>query len=212
MNKPENYRTILQFKIILNDSKPRIWRRIIVPSNYTFFALHCAIQSAMGWGDGHLHAFYIKNQKKSSPITIEFPNPEGEDLFRGETLDERKETIVNYFGKTIRQCVYCYDFGDNWNHTILFERELPKDLEGVYPKCAAGKNACPPEDCGGVWGYFDLQKVINDPRHAEHQEMLEWLSINNSSEFKPKEFSIEEVEFVSPEKILARWNKTLQSK
>jgi Plasmid pRiA4b ORF-3-like protein len=42
-------KNILQLKITLNDSTPKIWRRIQVPAEYTFFDLHVAIQDAVGW-------------------------------------------------------------------------------------------------------------------------------------------------------------------
>ena len=148
--KSTNSDNIFQFKITLNESVPKVWRRVLVPPDYTFFALHCAIQNAMGWGDGHLHAFYIEGQKRKAKdiITIEYPNPEGNDLYRGETRDERKEFIADYFGKVMKQCVYCYDFGDDWKHTILWERNLPRIPKTTYPQCLAGENACPQEDCG----------------------------------------------------------------
>lgn len=207
MKKPANPDKVFQLKIILNNSTLRVWRRLLIPADYTFFALHCAIQSAMGWTDSHLHAFYIGERKGRDRITIEFPNPEGDDLYRGETRDERKELIADYFGKTIKQCVYCYDFGDNWDHTILWERELPRDPKADYPQCLAGENACPPEDCGGIGGYEDLQKILKNPRHQEHADMLEWLGLNDPKEFDPYEFNPAEVEFVNPKKHLAEWSK-----
>ncbi|MBU1702579.1 MAG: plasmid pRiA4b ORF-3 family protein, partial [Candidatus Eisenbacteria bacterium] len=51
---------ILQFKIILQGIKPPIWRRIQIPSDYTFWDFHVAIQDAMGWQDSHLHHFHLK--------------------------------------------------------------------------------------------------------------------------------------------------------
>jgi hypothetical protein len=207
MKKPKNSGNVFQFKIILNDSAPSVWRRIIVPADYTFFALHCAIQNAMGWTDSHLHAFYIGERRGKNRITIEFPNPEN-DFYQGdEARDERKERIADYFGKKIKQCVYCYDFGDNWDHTVLFERELPRDQQAVYPQCVAGENACPPDDCGGVGGYEYLQEVIKNSNHEEHADMLEWLGLNDPQEFNPYEFNPAEIYFDNPKKRLAEWNK-----
>lgn len=199
--------TIFQFKITLNESIPKVWRRVLVPADYTFFDLHCAIQNAMGWTDSHLHAFYLGERRNNNRITIEYPNPEGNDLYRGETRDERHEKISDYFNKTIKQCVYCYDFGDNWDHTVLLERVLPKDSKIVYPLCLAGKNACPPDDCGGVWGYQNLQKILKNPNDSEHEGMLKWLGLDNSSEFNPYEFDLAEIEFEDPRARLKEWNK-----
>jgi hypothetical protein len=207
MRKPTSSGNVLQLKITLNDSAPRVWRRILVPSNYMFFALHCAIQNAMGWADSHLHAFYIGERKGKDRVIIEFPNPEGDDLYAGETRDERKECIGAYFGKTIKQCVYCYDFGDNRSHTVLFERELPQDPKVAYPQCTGGQNACPPDDCGGVGGYGELQKTLKDPGHNEHADMLAWMGLDDSKEFDPHEINTAEVEFENPKKRLAEWQQ-----
>lgn len=194
---------IFLFKITLNDSTPRVWRRIEVPATYTFFDLHCAIQDAMGWTDSHLHAFRLdtrsqskskRGDKQGTIITIEFPNPEGD----AECYDERTEHIADWFGKRMTQCVYEYDFGDGWGHTVLFEKKMSSEPGVEYPRCTAGKNACPPEDCGGVGGYDDLQKVIKTPSHEEHEDMLEWLCIEDAEEFDPKHFDPAEIEFQDP--------------
>lgn len=208
MKKSKNSGSVLQFKITLSDSAPRVWRRILVPADYTFFALHCAIQNAMGWTDSHLHAFYIGERRGRDRITIEFPNPENDGMYPpGETRDERTERLADYFGKTIKQCVYGYDFGDNWNHTVLFERELPREPKQVYPQCLAGENGCPPEDCGGVGGYDYLREILKNPRHQEHADRLEWLGLNDPKEFNPHEFNLREVEFENFKKRLKEWNK-----
>ncbi len=162
MKKSKFSPNVFKFKITLNDSSPKIWRRILVPADYTFFDLHCAIQNAMGWTDSHLHAFYIGDRYGRERITVGFPYPDGEDMRSpGEKiLDERKERLADYFGKTIKQCVYCYDFGDNWDHTVLFEGKPARDKSADYPQCVAGENACPPEDCGGLGGYENLREIL----------------------------------------------------
>lgn len=197
----------LQLKISLNDFKPLIWRKIIVPSDCSFFNLHVAIQDAMGWSDSHLHAFYISEQQGEKRITIEFPNPEANDFGGINALDERKERIADYFGKTIKQCVYCYDFGDNWDHTVLFEGTVPRKPGSVYPQCTAGKRACPPDDCGGVWGYQDLLEILKNPKHAEHKNMLDWLAIESPDEFDAESFEPREVVFRNSKKVLKAYEK-----
>lgn len=200
---------IFQFKITLNYSKPKIWRRILVPSEYTFFDLHCAIQNAMGWSDGHLHAFYIEGKKPKDRITIQSPSPDGDDGCFGETHDERVEYIVDYFGKLMKQCIYSYDFGDSWDHTVLLERVLPRMPKIIFPQCIAGEKACPPENCGGVGGYEDLIKIIKNPDHKEHIDMMEWLGINDPEEFNPNEFNLDDVCFEDPKERLIEWNKDM---
>jgi hypothetical protein len=199
---------LFQFKITLNESVPTVWRRILVPKDYSFFNLHIAIQDAMGWTDSHLHRFRIAQSGTAKPVCIEFPNPEDDDQFVGnDTRDERTELVTHHFGTVIKQCVYDYDFGDGWTHTVLFEKKLPAETGKTYPQCIAGKNACPPEDCGGVGGYDDLRKILKNPKHPEHQEMLEWLCIESADEFNTHEFDPAAVEFEDPKSKLQEWNK-----
>lgn len=198
---------IYQLKITLDHSCPRVWRRILIPSDSTFFDLHVAIQDAIGWMDSHLHAFYIAQKGTLRPILIEFPNPENNPLYGDKSLDERVEKIDDHLGVTVKQCKYCYDFGDSWDHTILLERELPRDPSLLYPQCVAGVNACPPEDCGGVWGYRNVQAILKNPRHAEHKDMLDWLLLNSASEFDPTSFDPCNIEFENTRLRLKEYEK-----
>ena len=85
--------------------------------------------------------------------------------------------------------VYEYDFGDSWQHSIQFERVVEPEPKVKYPRCAEGARACPPEDCGGVWGYADFLKAIADPKHPDHRDMKEWIG----GKFDPEKFSVEAV-------------------
>lgn len=196
---------IFQFKVTLNGSVPKIWRRIQVLAGYTFFDLHVAIQDAMGWTDSHLHGFRIAQKGSTHPIIIQYPNPEEDFGFGDKECDERKEYIVDYFDKITKQCVYEYDFGDGWNHTVLFEKELFSETQTTYPRCIAGKNACPPEDCGGLGGYEDLQNVLKNPKHPEYKDMIDWLCIENADEFDPRVFDPKEVDFSDPRSVLKEY-------
>ncbi|MEI8123639.1 MAG: plasmid pRiA4b ORF-3 family protein [bacterium] len=198
---------VFQFKVSLECSKPLIWRRILIPEDATFFDLHMAIQDSMGWLDYHLHCFYISQKRTTMPIIVRLPNPEFDDNGIGIILDERSEKIVNHFNRSIKQCKYEYDFGDGWSHTVLFENELPLDINVKYPQCLAGKNACPPEDSGGVWGYEDKLKILNNPKHPEYKEVLEWFCIDEPSEFDPAEFDLNEIEFRNTDEALKEYMK-----
>jgi hypothetical protein len=199
-----------QFKITLENVKPRVWRRIVVPQAYTFFELYSAIDDAMGWGGGHLHNFYVAQSGTARPIVIELPKPDNFMHWDRDNRDERTELIADYFGKRIKQCRYNYDFGDNWEHTVLFERELPADPTTKYPICTAGKNACPPDDCGGPWGYEDLKRVLAGRQSAQRTELVEWLGLDHPGDFDPTEFDPTAVEFTSPAERLVEWNEMLQ--
>lgn len=187
---------VFQFKIVLKNTKPPIWRRIQVPGDYTFWDLHVAIQDSMGWTDTHLHEFEIFNFRKRNMEHIGIPDdefPSGQ-----ETLPGWKVSIAQLFTSTNPKAEYSYDFGDGWEHTVLLEKSL-RQGEGVkYPRCIAGRRRCPPEDCGGPWGYEEFLKAISDPKHEEHASTLEWVG----GSYDPDDFDPGAVTFDDPNKRL----------
>ena len=188
----KKYNQVFQFKITLKGIKPPIWRRIQVPETYTFWDLHVAIQDAMGWDDYHLHEFELVNPLTGLKQSIGSPDEE----FDREVFPELKQKLVDSFSMENRSAVYTYDFGDNWEHKIQLEKILPREEGVTYPICIKGKRACPPEDCGGIWGYAELLEILGNPNHEEYEEMLEWLG----GEFDPEKFNVEEISFGDPEK------------
>lgn len=191
----ENYTNVYQFKITLMDIKPPIWRRIQVPENYTFWDLHVAIQDAMGWTDTHLHGFNLKHPSGVGEAMVGIPDDEYPD----DTMPGWKLKIKDWFPKEITSAIYEYDFGDGWEHKIEFEKMLLRENFVAYPVCVGGKRACPPEDCGGTYGYERLLETLADPKNEEHKDMLEWLGLERGDDLDPEEFSCEEVEFEDPE-------------
>jgi len=183
---------IFQFKITLKGIRPPIWRRIQVPETYTFWDLHVAIQDAMGWFDSHLHRFEILNHSTGMKEEIGIPDEEFE--WDTVTLPGWEQKIADYFSMNNTKSEYVYDFGDNWEHIVKLEKILPRQEGIAYPKCTDGKRACPPEDCGGLWGYEDLLKAITNPKHREHKEMLDWVG----GSFDAEHFDIKEVVFENP--------------
>ncbi len=209
MKKQKQTKKAYSFKITLNDSSPKIWRRILVSKDYSFFDLHIVIQDAMGWFDSHLHSFEFTPQNSNRRIIIQFPDPEN-DMFFEKPLDERREKIRDYFVNVAKQCIYNYDFGDNWDHTIVFEgeKEIPSNQE--LPFCKAGKNACPFEDSGGIWGYQELLEILKDPKHEQYDDMKEWVKmfgIENPKDYDPTYFEPQEVEFENPKERLKDWEE-----
>ena len=198
----KNINEVYQFKITLNNSKPTIWRRIVVPSNYSFWDLHIAIQDSMGWYDCHLHMFEIKNPATNKRVEIGIPDEEY-NAFDRIVLADHKEKISKYFNEDNRNARYEYDFGDSWIHTIKLEKILPATIGEKYPKCIDGKMACPPEDCGGIGGYYHLLSVLSDPDNEEYTEMIEWLG----GEFNPEIFDPQVVTFDDPKE---RWENNFE--
>jgi len=175
-------KTIYQIHLKLKGSKPNIWRRLLVPSDVPLSDLHKIIQTTMGWTNSHLHQF-IKDR------TFYEPTPPVDDLcdssgtdYTGLTLDELLKTKNDTM-------TYEYDFGDGWEHEIKLEAILPADEKGTLPKCTAGAMACPPEDCGGIWGFKEFKKIMKTPDHPEYEDYAEWYE----GEFDPKMFDMEEV-------------------
>jgi hypothetical protein len=194
----EKNNNILQLKIVLEDTKPKVWRRILVSVDYNFFDLHSAIQDVFGWSGGHLHQFWTKFPYSSRDAkTIGYPFPDAENL-----IDGRKIKITEYFKNVKDKMFYEYDFGDGWIHSIVLEKILEKTAKEEYPQCVGGENACPPDDCGGIGGYYDLLEILKKPKHKEHKDMLEWLCIESSDEFDPTHFDPKEVLFMNPKKML----------
>lgn len=182
---------VYQFKIVLLGIKPPIWRRIQVPETYTFWDLHNAIQDAMGWEDDHPHEFEILSPLTRSRVRIGTPD-EFSDFLGIEILLEDKEKISDWFSMENKRAIYTYDFGDNWRHKITLEKILPRDKNVRYPVCLAGKRACPPEECGGVWGYMELLEALREPKTERHKELLEWIG----DKFDPEYFDPKKVTFI----------------
>jgi Plasmid pRiA4b ORF-3-like protein len=185
---------VYQFRIELQEIKPPIWRRIQVPETYTFWDLHVAIQDSMGWTDSHLHEFVIKNPKTGRKIHIGIPDEDG----LSKVYEGWKKKVADFFSASNPKAEYTYDFGDNWQHIVTLEEVLPRQKGVEYPLCVDGERACPPEDCGGPYGYEDFLAIIMDPDHKEHDSMLEWAG----GEFHPEHFDCPEVAFDDPEERL----------
>jgi hypothetical protein len=187
----DEYQYVYQFKITLEESNPPIWRRIQVPESYTFKKLHAAIQDSMDWDDYHLHEFQVVKPSRGEIVSIGVPHPDyGFPIFDEPILDEAKQKIRNYFTAENPSAIYRYDFGDQWEHMVELEKILPRQ-EGPYPRCTGGKRACPPEDCGGVWGYMRLLETLKTPDHEEYEDMVEWVG----EDFDPEYFDVSEVFF-----------------
>jgi len=191
------YNRVYQFRIKLEDIEPSIWRVIQVPEAYTFWDLHVAIQDAMGWHDCHLHEFFLIKPLTKEKIRIGIPP---EEFLEDETIPGWKEMIADYFSMIYQTAVYTYDFGDNWQHTILLEKILPKEEKQVYPRCIDGKRACPPEDCGSIPGYEDILQILDNPEDEEYEETIQWLG----GQYDPEYFEPAEVQFDDPDERFKR--------
>jgi hypothetical protein len=179
--KSDQLAPIYQIKVSLRGARPPIWRRLQVPADISLAQLHTVIQIAFDWYDSHLHVF---------------ETPYGEFGTANAQLGHRPEAPV-----TLEQVApglkskvrYTYDFGDDWEHDIVVEKVLDHSETATYPRCTGGRRAAPPEDCGGVWGYANLVETLNDPADPEHEDMLEWLGLDDAADFDPDSFDAKAV-------------------
>ena len=175
----------VQLKISIKNSTPPIWRRVLVKSSISFYELHYTIQIAMGWGIFHLYEFKIGNYR------IGIINDDFDELeyVNSSVIDAQEITLEEVLSKgEVKSFTYEYDFGDGWIHSIVVEKTMPLEPDTYYPVCIKGKLACPPEDCGGLYGYYNLLEIISNKKHPEHMEMLEWLG----GRFDPNEFEVDD--------------------
>jgi hypothetical protein len=159
--------SVHRLKVTLRSVKPPIWRRIEVASDVTLAELSDLLECAMGWLGGHLHAF------EAGGITYERPDPD--DGFSRHAEDETEHRLGDVLTASGAKMRWDYDFGDGWQHDVVVEAIAPLDPSVDYPRCVTGRRACPPEDCGGPWGFGELLEAITDPAHPRHDELIEWL-------------------------------------
>lgn len=166
--KPPSVKTrtdkIYQLKITLKGSKPPIWRRVQAPDT-TLDRISDYLLTAMGWMGGHLHGFHARNRYYG------VPDPDWGDP---DMIDESSVFLSNIVSTRNKKFSYDYDFGDGWEHEVLLEKVLKPEPGTSYPVCLTGRRACPPEDVGGIHGFYEFLEAVEDPAHPEHEAMLEW--------------------------------------
>ncbi|WP_394229050.1 plasmid pRiA4b ORF-3 family protein [Shewanella colwelliana] len=187
------YQKIFRFRVSLVGSEPEIWREIDVPDHYNFWELHVAIQDAMGWLDYHLHDFTPRKAGPTKGMRIGLPESE----FDESTVAGWEFSIKKYFTALGNTIDYVYDFGDHWHHEITLVGMFLSSMESEYPLCIAGEMACPPEDCGGLFGYQNLVEILTDENHNEHDDTVNWLKnhVKKYWPYKPDVFSPKKVKF-----------------
>ena len=179
MTRSNQSEQIYQIKVVLRNSRPQIWRRFQVPANTSLYKLHQILQVVMGWEDYHLYEFVIGETHYSEPS----------HEYGFELEDAKRAKLKGAVPEEKTKFTYIYDFGDNWKHDLLVEKILPPEPGVRYPVCLAGKNACPPEDCGGIWGYDDVLEAIQNPDDRKYDELREWVG----KDFDPERFDLKEV-------------------
>lgn len=187
IRQPKPAPDLLLLRVELKWIAPTIWRRFVVPENITLGKLHHVIQAVMGWDDCHLHEFEIAGERYGTS---------GSNSWGPLVHPEARNTLIKaLLGK--KTFYYLYDFGDSWTHRIKVEKRLPPLSTPQLPYCVGGANACPPEDVGGAPGYMAFLEAMSDPKHPEHDDMLDWYG----EVFEPAAFDCEQVN---------QWFKTIK--
>lgn len=152
----------------------------------TLGELHLVIQSVMGWQCCHLCEFEIDGRvflpEIAGEFAFEFEMENADSIPLSDVLPGNIESRNKF------RFLYTYDMGDNWQHEVVFEGYQPRAASTVYPVCLGGENACPPEDCGGIWGFYEMLDAVSDSDHSEHEHVTEWLG-----EFDPGHFELDEI-------------------
>jgi hypothetical protein len=186
-SKPE----AVSLKVTLRGIKPPIWRRLLVPGVTTLAQLSLYLQAAMEWAGHHLHLFDIAGREYGDPQTVD------------QVADERRMTINGLRRAGVSRFQYIYDFGDNWEMTVVIEKKTPPRENSEIPVCVDGRRSGPPENSGGPEGYDDVLKIIVDPTHPDHDD---WI-VEVGDDFDPETFDIDIVNTV----LAARARRTAAS-
>jgi hypothetical protein len=180
--QPDNSGKIYQIKVGLLEVSPLVWRRFLVPANISLHRLHLVLQGVFDWQNYHLYHFQIGRSKYSTP------HPDNA-FYELDFKDSYRAKIGNLVKEKGSLFLYEYDFGDEWEHQLLLEDILDRDIKNRYPICLAGENASPREDSGGAYGYMEKLEIIRNPYHEEFQDIRTWMGKN----FDPRKFDLKAV-------------------
>ncbi len=158
--------TVLRLKIVLVDTEPPIWRRVEVAAEMTLKDLHAVIQAAMGWENFHLYQFHVGRE------TIDGPGMSG-GWGESRSIGAGRVRLDDLTERGVKRFTYVYDMGDSWEHRIQIEKALPADPAASYPQLLDGALCCPPEDIGGVPGFYEFLEAMSDPKHPDHEDRVE---------------------------------------
>ena len=166
------------FKIQIQGITPPVWRRLLVPENFTFKRFHDIIQVAFGWENAHAYEFSPSGWGSSPSIGSQYEKYFGD----GAEKDSAKLKLNSIFKKEKQKFTYIYDFGDDWLHEIVLEKITDEKLEKA--SCVDGKGACPPEDCGGAIDYMDFLEIARNPQDPQHKDVLEWTGLEENEKWE----------------------------
>jgi pRiA4b ORF-3-like protein len=157
---------IATVRIELVDTDPPIWREVEVPSSISLKTLHAVIQAAFRWENYHLWEFSLGKRRYGPP---------NDDGWGPAVADAGKVRLMDLIGPRKTTVEYLYDFGDGWEHRLTVSKLRAGDPDRSYPRYVGGERNGPPEDCGGIPGFYDKLDAAANPDHPDHAEIKEWL-------------------------------------
>ena len=161
---PEEIATI---RIELVDTDPLIWREVETPTAMTLKGLHDLVQAAVDWDNQHLWELRVGKQRYGRRMP-------GDDWGGPALIDAARVKLADVLKPRKTVIDYIYDFGDSWEHRLVVT-DVRLGQPGVgYPRYVAGERAAPPEDCGGLPGFYATLDALADPKHPDHADAAEW--------------------------------------
>jgi Plasmid pRiA4b ORF-3-like protein len=167
MSPADSVNEICALRIELCDSDPLIWRQVEVPTSITLKVLHDVVQAAMGWFDQHLWEFRLGGRR--------FGLPMDEDWGTEPRAEAAKVRLHQMLTPPWTVMAYLYEFGDDWGHRLILTNIRLGEPGTGYPRYIAGEGNAPPEDCGGIPGFYGMLAIAADPGNPEHDKIREWL-------------------------------------
>ncbi len=159
---------VARLKITLTDTEPPIWRRVDVSTSVTLKGLHSIIQAAMGWENDHLYQFQVGKQ------TIDGPGFDDPSFSDQRNVTATSVTLGDLIAHRVKRFGYLYDMGDSWEHELRIEKTLSAEATTTYPRFIDGEGRCPPEDVGGLPGFYNFLEAVDDPKHPDHNDLITW--------------------------------------
>ena len=157
----------LTFRIHLIGTEPLVTRTFKVSAKTTMYELHHIIQVVMGWTNSHIYQFNVGEEVITDTRLVD------DEL--GPVTDVKGVMVTQVFSHVVNTVTYVYDFGDGWMHHLELVEISTHPIDEVLPQIIGGENACPPEDCGGTYGYAELKEILMNPKHAEYKSSKIWV-------------------------------------
>jgi Plasmid pRiA4b ORF-3-like protein len=171
----DSFNDIATVDIELRHTDPLIWRRVEVPTSITLKVLHDIIQVVIGWFDCHLWEFTIGKQRYDLPMD--------DDWGTAPCVDAGRVRLRDALGPRKTVIDYTYDFGDCWEHRLTVTDVRAGEPDVSYPRYVGGERNGPPEDCGGIPGFYGLLEALADSKHPDHADAKQW-----SADYDPNTF------------------------